>query len=61
MLTGEQHQLQAVQLRPPYPDIDESVAVNAAISTDPAAGSVGLSAKPVEGAAPSEGERAGLG
>lgn len=57
----ENAKLEAVHLRPTYPDIDESVAVNAAISTDPAAGSVGLSRKPVEGAAAGDGERAGLG
>ena len=57
----ENARLEAVQLRPTYPDIDESVAVNAAISTDPNAGSVGLSRKPVEGATHGDGERAGLG
>jgi hypothetical protein len=53
----------AVQLRPQYPDADESVAVAAALSKDPHAGSVGLSAKPVAGdAAPAAGEeRQGLG
>ncbi|MFK4836568.1 TerC family protein [Microbacterium sp. ZW T2_14] len=52
-----------VQLRPQYPDVDESVAVAAALSTDPHAGSVGLSSKPVAGdAAPTAGEeRQGLG
>ena len=50
----------AVQLRPTYPDIDESVAVAAALSTAPDAGSVGLSRKPVAGASDGE-ERAGLG
>lgn len=55
----EQH---AVQLRPQYPDVDESVAVHAALSTDPPAGSVGLSNKPVTGDdAPEPGERQGLG
>ena len=39
----------AVQLRPQYPDVDESVAVAAALSKDPHAGSVGLSSKPVAG------------
>ena len=52
-----------VQLRPQYPDVDESVAVHAALSSDPHAGSVGLSSKPVAGdAAPVAGEeRQGLG
>nr|WP_206687360.1 TerC family protein [Microbacterium yannicii] len=52
-----------VQLRPQYPDVDESVAVTAALSSDPHAGSVGLSSKPVAGdAAPAAGEeRQGLG
>jgi predicted tellurium resistance membrane protein TerC len=50
----------AVQLRPQYPDIDESVAVAAALSTSPDAGAVGLSSKPVSGAVADE-ERAGLG
>ena len=53
----------SVQLRPQYPDVDESVAVAAALSKDPHAGSVGLSSKPVAGdAAPAAGEeRQGLG
>ena len=53
----------AVQLRPQYPDADESVAVAAALSKDPHAGSVGLSSKPVAGdAAPgADEERQGLG
>ncbi len=53
----------AVQLRPQYPDVDESVAVHAALSNDPHAGSVGLSSKPVAGDdAPAAGEeRQGLG
>ncbi|SBS72888.1 TerC family protein [uncultured Microbacterium sp.] len=38
-----------VRLRPTYPAIDESVAVRAATSTDPNAGSVGLSNRPVAG------------
>lgn len=52
-----------VRLRPQYPDVDESVAVNAALSTSPGHGSVGLSSKPVEGdAAPGAAEeRQGLG
>jgi predicted tellurium resistance membrane protein TerC len=53
----EQH---AVQLRPQYPDVDESIAVDAALSTRPDAGSVGLSRRPVSGGAADE-ERAGLG
>ncbi len=51
----------AVQLRPQYPDVDESVAVAAALSKDPASGSVGLSRKPVAGDAPVGEERHGLG
>jgi len=52
----------AVQLRPSYPDVDESVAVGAALSKSPDAGSVGLSNKPVEGEVDPESEgRAGLG
>lgn len=53
----------AVQLRPQYPDVDESVAVAAALSKDPHAGSVGLSSKPVAGdaAATAAEERQGLG
>ena len=55
----EQH---AVQLRPQYPDVDESAAVHAALSTDPHAGSVGLSNRPVAGDdAPEPDERQGLG
>jgi predicted tellurium resistance membrane protein TerC len=50
----------AVQLRPQYPDVDESVAVAAALSKAPDAGAVGLSRKPVSGAAADD-ERAGLG
>jgi predicted tellurium resistance membrane protein TerC len=59
----EQRTRTPVQLRPQYPDVDESVAVAAALSTDPHAGSVGLSSKPVAGdAAPTAGaERQGLG
>jgi signal transduction histidine kinase len=59
----EQRTRKPVQLRPQYPDVDESVAVAAALSTDPRAGSVGLSSKPVAGdAAPTAGaERQGLG
>lgn len=52
-----------VQLRPQYPDVDESVAVAAALSRGPGAGSVGLSSKPVAGdASPDAAEgRQGLG
>lgn len=57
----EQKRQHAVQLRPQYPDVDESVAVAAALSKEPGAGSVGLSRKPVSGEAPSGEERAGLG
>jgi predicted tellurium resistance membrane protein TerC len=51
----------AVQLRPQYPDVDESVAVSAALSGRTAGGSVGLSRKPVTGDAPADEERQGLG
>lgn len=53
----------AVQLRPQYPDVDESVAVAAALSKDPHAGSVGLSSKPVAGdvVLSADDERQGLG
>ena len=53
----------AVQLRPQYPDVDESVAVSAALSGGASGGSVGLSSKPVSGdAAPdARAERQGLG
>ena len=58
----ERKEPHAVQLRPQYPDVDESVAVAAALSTGPDAGAVGLSRKPVSGAAASaDEERAGLG
>ena len=59
----EQRERTPVQLRPQYPDVDESVAVAAALSKDPHAGSVGLSSKPVAGdAAATVGEeRQGLG
>ena len=56
----EQKAQHAVQLRPQYPDVDESVAVAAALSKGPDAGAVGLSRKPVAGATAAE-ERAGLG
>lgn len=54
----EQKRRNPVQLRPQYPDVDESVAVDAALSRG--SGSVGLSRKPVTGDAPHE-ERGGLG
>jgi len=58
----ERKRQHAVQLRPTYPDIDESVAVAAALGGAASGGSVGLSNKPVAGdAALSEDERAGLG
>jgi len=58
----EHRRQQAVQLRPQYPDVDESVAVTAALSKGTAgAGSVGLSNRPVEGEADAAEERAGLG
>ena len=59
----EQKKRQSVQLRPQYPDIDESAAVAAALSKDPASGSVGLSRKPVvgEGGAAAAPHREGLG
>jgi len=51
-----------VKLLSSYPDVDESIAVGAALSKSPAAGSVGLSAKPVEGEIDPDSEgRAGLG
>jgi len=49
-----------VRLRPSYPDVDESVAVSAALANAPESGSVGLSRKPVDGVASKE-NRAGLG
>jgi predicted tellurium resistance membrane protein TerC len=53
----------AVQLRPQYPDVDESVAVKAALSKAPGTGAVVLSRRPVAGDAdPSDAEeRQGLG
>ena len=57
----EHRRQQAVQLRPEYPDVDESVAVTAALSSAPGRGSVGLSNRPVEGEADVSEERAGLG
>ncbi|GAA1856812.1 TerC family protein [Microbacterium koreense] len=57
----EQKRKEAVQLRPRYSDVDESVAVSAALSADPASGAVGLSRKPVAGAADPGERRTGLG
>ena len=61
----EQRARTPVQLRPQYPGVDESVAVSAALSKGPGAGSVGLSSKPVAGddaeGADSAEERRGLG
>ncbi|MDN3494995.1 TerC family protein [Planococcus sp. APC 4015] len=57
----EQKRQHAVQLRPRYADVDESVAVSAALTKGPDAGAVGLSRKPVAGAPGSDEERAGLG
>ena len=55
----EQKRQHAVQLRPQYPDVDESVAVSSALGAS--GGSVGLSRKPVAGEMIAEDERAGLG
>lgn len=52
---------EAVRLRPRYSDVDEQVAVSAALSTGADAGSVGLSRKPVEGADSAHETRHGLG
>ena len=49
-----------VRLRPTYPNVDESIAVSAALSKEPGAGSVRLSSKPVEGESTTD-ERHGLG
>jgi predicted tellurium resistance membrane protein TerC len=57
----EKARSEAVRLRPRYADIDEQVAVSAALSKGPDAGSVGLSRKPVEGADHSRETRHGLG
>ena len=57
----EQTRRTALQLRPTYPGVDESVAVAAALSRAAGAGSVGLSRKPVAGDEPLVDERAGLG
>jgi predicted tellurium resistance membrane protein TerC len=57
----EKARSEAVRLRPRYADIDEQVAVSAALSKGADAGSVGLSRKPVEGADHSRETRHGLG
>ena len=57
----DQQRSSAVQLRPTYPDIDESVAVAAALSSAPESGSVGLSRKPIAGDTGVDDERTGLG
>jgi len=57
----ERKKQQAVKLRPRYVDVDETVAVSAALSKNPAAGSVGLSAKPVAGEPDPDEHRTGLG
>ena len=57
----EQTRRTALQLRPTYPSVDESVAVAAALSRAAGAGSVGLSRRPVAGDEPPTDERAGLG
>ncbi len=51
----------AVRLRPQYPDVDESVAVSAALSRGKNSGSVGLSRKSVAGDADPDTDRQGLG
>ncbi|GAA1703854.1 TerC family protein [Microbacterium sediminicola] len=51
----------AVQLRPQYPNVDESIAVTAALSKGSGAGSVGLSGKPVAGEADVDAQRGALG
>ncbi len=59
----EHKRQQAVQLRPRYADIDESVAVHTALTGSAGGGSVGLSQLPVagDGADAEPDERAGLG
>ncbi|WP_243076018.1 TerC family protein [Microbacterium sp. SS28] len=58
----EEKKRTTVKLLSSYPDIDESVAVGAALSKAPGSGSVGLSSKPVEGEIDRDSEgRAGLG
>ena len=50
-----------VQLRPQYPGVDETPAIDAALSKDPSSGSVGLSRRPVVGDADLHADREGLG
>ncbi|WP_439591237.1 TerC family protein [Microbacterium sp.] len=57
----EQKRQTAVQFRPQYPGVDESAAIDAALSKDPASGSVGLSRKPVAGDVTTHEHREGLG
>jgi predicted tellurium resistance membrane protein TerC len=57
----EQKKRTTVQLLSSYPDVDESIAVGAALSSAPGKGSVGLSNRPVEGDIDPGSERAGLG
>ncbi|MCR2782992.1 MULTISPECIES: TerC family protein [unclassified Microbacterium] len=57
----EHRRQQAVKLRPRYVDVDESVAVAAAVSKAPDAGAVGISRKPVAGNVDPDASRAGLG
>ncbi|MEJ1154315.1 MULTISPECIES: TerC family protein [Microbacterium] len=57
----EQKKTSPVRLRAQYADVDESVAVDAALSGAPGSGSVGLSSKPVAGDRLGTDERAGLG
>lgn len=57
----EAAEVEAVRLRPRFPDIDESVAVAAATSRAPGSGSVGLSRRPVEGARDGAEKPHGLG
>jgi predicted tellurium resistance membrane protein TerC len=56
----EQKRQQAVQLRPTYTGVDESIAVSAALSRGTDTGLVRLSRKPIQGA-PGHERRAGLG
>lgn len=58
----EQKKRTTVKLLPSYPEVDESVAVGAALSKAPGSGAVGLSSKPVEGEVdPGSEDRSGLG
>ncbi|MFE7845467.1 TerC family protein [Microbacterium sp. NPDC057407] len=57
----EKTRAHAVQLRPQYPDVDESVAVSTALAGRASSGSVGLSRKPVAGDEAPAAEREGLG